>query len=196
VNVTWSATDPGGAGVRDYDVRRSVDGGAWKDVAVDTTATSIFQSLAPGHSYRFQVRARDRAGNVGAWVAGPTFRAYLRQEARASISYGGSWQTATRAEFSGGAVRHASGAGASARYTFSGRAIAVVATVGPDRGDVRVYLDGVYVTTISTHASTLSYRRVVFTKTWTSAGTHTLRLVVVGTAGHPRFDLDALAVLW
>jgi spore germination protein YaaH len=195
-SVAWSASDAGGAGIRDFDVRRSVDGGAWKDVAVDTTATSLLQSLAPNHSYRYQVRARDRAGNVGAWVAGPTFRAYLRQEARASIAYGGTWRTATQAGSSGGAVRHATSAGASVRYTFSGRAIAVVSTLGPDRGDVRVYLDGTYVTTISTQASALSLRRVVFSKTWSTAGTHTLRLVVVGTAGHPRFDLDALEVLW
>ena len=35
--------------------------------------------LTPGHSYRFEVRATDRAGNVGAWVAGPTIRAALTQ---------------------------------------------------------------------------------------------------------------------
>jgi hypothetical protein len=35
------------------------------------------------------------------------------------------------------------------------------------------------------------HRRVVFARTWSTAGTHTLRMVVIGTAGHTRVDLDA-----
>jgi hypothetical protein len=36
---------------------------------------------------------------------------------------------------------------------------------------------------------------MVFTKTWTSSGRHTVRIVSLGTSGHPRVDVDALVVL-
>jgi hypothetical protein len=71
-----------------------------------------------------------------------------------------------------------------------------VLTRRPDGGKVKVYLDGAYVTTVNTAAAATDYRQVVFTRTWASAGTHTLRLTVVGgTAGHARVDVDAIALL-
>ena len=39
------------------------------------------------------------------------------------------------------------------------------------------------------------YRRVITGRTFTSAATHTYRLEVAGSAGHPRVDLDAFVVL-
>jgi hypothetical protein len=44
---------------------------------------------------------------------------------------------------------------------------------------------------VSLRASTNHYRAVVFARNWGANASHTLRLVVVGTAGHPRVDLDA-----
>jgi hypothetical protein len=35
----------------------------------------------------------------------------------------------------------------------------------------------------------------VFTRTWRTAATHTIRLVVAGTAHHPRVDIDAIVIL-
>jgi hypothetical protein len=35
----------------------------------------------------------------------------------------------------------------------------------------------------------------VFSWTWATLGAHTLRVVVVGTAGHPRVDVDAFITL-
>jgi uncharacterized protein YkwD len=54
------------AGLRDFDVWYRVDGGAWRLVRDDTTATSLrLASRAQGHRYWLMVRARDRAGNIG-----------------------------------------------------------------------------------------------------------------------------------
>ena len=194
--LTWTATDPGGAGVRDFDVRRSVDGGAWSTLAVAATGSSMSVAMTPGHSYRFQVRARDRAGNVGAWVTGPTVPVLLRQNTSPSLTYAGTWTLATADRYSGGSVRSTSTAGASARYSFTGRSVGLVMTRRPDGGKVRVYVDGAYVTTIDTAAASLSFRQVLFTRSWASAGTHILKLVAVGgTAGRARIDLDAIALL-
>jgi uncharacterized protein YkwD len=54
------------AGLRDYDVWYRVDGGTWRLVRDNTTATSLrLGSRAHGHRYWLMVRARDRAANVG-----------------------------------------------------------------------------------------------------------------------------------
>jgi hypothetical protein len=196
VSVTWAASDSGGAGLRDYDVRRSVDGGGWHDVAIDSLDREIWQSLAPGHSYRFQVRARDRAGNVGAWVTGPAIPVVLRQDDSPAIDYRGSWKLGTSPDYGAGTVRFATAAGASARYSFTGRSVAFISTPRPDGGKVKIYLDGSYVRTIDLGSSTTKFRRIVFSRTWSTSGTHTLRLVAVGgAAGDNRVDLDALTVL-
>ena len=195
MTLAWSATDPGGAGIRSYDVRTSVDGGVFATLAAGLTFTSMAIALVPGHTYRFEVRARDRAGNLGGWVAGATLRAYLPQQTYAGLTWKGTWKSATVAQCSGGSVRYATTAGASAAYSFTGRSIAWVTTLGPDRGAAKVYVDGVLVTTIDLHASTLVYRRIAFAKSWSAAGAHSLRIVVVGTAGRPRVDVDAFAVI-
>ena len=59
---------------------------------------------------------------------------------------------------------------------------------------VYVWVDGVYAGSVSLHASTTSYRKVVWSRSWATAGAHTVTLVVVGTSGHPRVDVDALVV--
>ena len=70
ITFTWHGHDPllqsHWAGLRDYDAWYRVDGGAWRLVRDNTTATSLrLVSRAPGHRYWLKVQARDRAGNVG-----------------------------------------------------------------------------------------------------------------------------------
>jgi spore germination protein YaaH len=194
-NLTWAGKDTGGAGIAGYDVRWSRDGAAFVGLAMGVPSASLAVSLQPGHAYRFAVRARDRAGNVGGWTAGSTVRSSLVQETAAPFAYGDDWRTGESAHYSGRFDRFSSTAGAAARYTFTGRAIAFVTTRGPDRGVVRIFLDGSLVATVDTYATSLGFRYVAWSRTWASAGTHTLKLVVAGTAGHPRVDLDALEIL-
>jgi spore germination protein YaaH len=193
--LTWTASDPGGAGVRGYDIKRSVDGGSFIAFVTGVTGTSLPVGLTPGHSYRFEVRPTDRAGNVGAWIAGPTFRPALTQQTSSAMTWGGTWTTVNDSRFSGGSARIATAAGARATYSFTGRSIAWVTTFAPNRGIAKVYLDGVLVATIDTGSVTTAYHRVAFAKTWSASGFHTIRIVVAGTAGRPRVDVDAFAVL-
>jgi spore germination protein YaaH len=193
--LAWSAKDVGGAGLASHDVRRSADGGAFADVATGLAGASLAISLAPGHAYRFAVRARDRAGNVGAWTAGPTLRASLVQQSSPAITYVGTWRVGESSHYSAMHDRFATSGGAAAKYTFTGRGIAWVTTRGPDRGAVKVYLDGMLVATVDTRASALAFRYVAWSRTWASSGTHRLTLVAVGTTGRSRIDLDAIEVL-
>lgn len=82
-----------------------------------------------------------------------------------------------------------------ARYTFTGRGIAVVAPRGPGRGRIRIYLDGVYRGTVDTYRSHFLPRLMVFVKAYASTGTHTIVLRVEGTSGRPVFSLDGFIVL-
>jgi spore germination protein YaaH len=193
--VSWTATDPGGSGVRSYEIKRSVDGAAFAPYASGVTGTYLDIGVVPGHTYRFEVRAVDAAGNVGAWVAGSTVRPYLPQQTHAGLSWSGTWTSATDPTMSGGSVRWATAAGARVSYSFTGRSIAWIATFGPNRGLARVYVDGTLVATVDCVAPTTVPRHVAFVKAWSGSGTHTIRIVVVGTPNRPRVDVDAFEVL-
>ncbi|MBX3031386.1 MAG: hypothetical protein KF809_14660 [Chloroflexi bacterium] len=78
--LRWSGTDPKlvkrTAGVASYDVQRRTGDGAWTTIRSRTTATSATTAGTKGVRYEFRVRARDKAGNIGAWspVRGVTIR--------------------------------------------------------------------------------------------------------------------------
>jgi len=87
VRVSWTGHDVGGSGLADYDLARSVDGRALSVIAGGLLTTAVDLALPMGHRYRFAVRARDRAGNLGAWAAGPTFGPRGIPDRRAMIRY-------------------------------------------------------------------------------------------------------------
>ena len=70
-----------------------------------------------------------------------------------------------------------------------------MAQVGPDRGTASVYVNGVKVSTVNLRASTAQALRVAWKASWTSSASRTVKIVVDGTAGHPRVDLDALVTV-
>jgi hypothetical protein len=196
VRLSWTGGDVGPAGVASFDIARNKDGHGFKVIGTGLTSPSSNAWLKPGHTYRFEVRARDKAGNIGAWKAGPTLHPKLYQQTYGPIAYKrGTWQTASSNGYSGGSVRYATKAGAMAKLKTSARAIAFVTTKGPSRGAVKVFIDGAYQTTIDLHAATTTTRFVAFSKAWSSVGTHKIKIVVVGSAGHPRVDLDAFLVI-
>jgi len=94
----------------------------------------------------------------------------------------------------GGTLRRVTARAASASLTFTGRSVAWVAPTGLTRGSAKVYIDGSYVATISLYRPAAA-RQVVFAKRFASARSHTIRIRVSGTWGHPRVDLDAFAYL-
>jgi hypothetical protein len=194
MGITWSGTDTG-SGIASYDVQRSFDGGAYVTIASATTARSLNWTMTPGHGYRFRVRARDKAGNVGSWTTAYTWNPSLVQQTSSSIKYTGAWSNGSSALYSAGTVKFASAAGASASMKFSGRAVAVVTTLRNTGGKVQVWVDGALATTIDTFAESTATRQVVFSKSWASYASHTIKLVVLGTDGRPRVDLDAFEVI-
>ncbi len=151
--------------------------------------------MTPGHNYRFRVRARDKAGNVGAWSPYYTWYPVLTQQSSGSLTWAGAWTTASDAANSGASAKSATAAGASVTYAFNGRAVAWVTTLRPDAGEVEVWIDGTKVATIDTRADETAYRRVAYSKGWSSYGSHTIKLVVVGTADRPLATVDAFELI-
>ena len=192
--LAWTGKDAG-SGIASYDVQRSYDGAAFTTLAGAITATQLNVNLNPGHSYRFRVRARDAAGNLGAWSPSYTWYPVLTQQSSRSLAWTGAWTSASNSQNSGGSAKSATAPGASVTYAFSGRAIAWVTTLRPDAGQVQVWIDKVLVKTIDTRADATRYRQIVFSKYWSSYGAHTIKLVVVGTADRPRVTVDAFEVV-
>jgi hypothetical protein len=193
--VTWSASDAT-SGVAGYQVEQSTDGGAWTRLSLSgPLVTSVGRSLSPGHSYRFRVRAIDRAGLWSGWRYGPVLGAGLHQESSTALAWSGTWSRYGVTGASGGAVRGSTQAGAKASFTASMRSVGWVAVRGPTRGKASVYVDGVLIRTVDLYASTTQPARIVFTRSLTSTATHTVTVRVVGTSGRPRVEVDALVML-
>jgi hypothetical protein len=191
--VTWTGADAVGT-VTTYDLARSVDGAGFATIAGGLTSPAYNLSLTLGHTYRFETRAHDTNGQVGPWRPGLLFKPALSQQTSTAVAYHGTWYSVSSTSFSGGSAKYAKAAGAYATFTFSGPGVAFVTTRGPTRGSVKVYVDGLYVSTVSLYAATTTYRYIAFQRAWAVGGTHTLRVVLVGTSGHPRVDVDVFAV--
>ena len=191
MTLSWSGSDSG-SGVASYDVRQSRDGEAWELIASKTTGTALQTTVTPGHTYRFMVRARDKAGNVGSWSGGWGWYPQLVQESHGDLTYTGAWSPEADGDFSADGARFTTQAGATVKYTFSGRAVAWVTQLTPGSGAVAVYVDGDLVATVDAHADATTERFVAFTKSWSSYGKHTIKLVAVGGQ---RVDLDAFEVV-
>jgi beta-N-acetylhexosaminidase len=195
VRTSWSATDP--CGISAYALERKLNGGSWYVQGLPTsTATSTNQSLTFGSTYRYVVKATDGAGNTSGWAYGPTFEPLLTQQTSGAVSYGGTWHAVANTYASGGSLDYSTASGASATFTFTGYGVSWVAYRGPDRGSAAIYLDGVYHATVSLYSASYSAKQIVYAASWTWNGTHTLRIVNLATALHPRIDVDAFVRLY
>jgi hypothetical protein len=58
-----------------------------------------------------------------------------------------------------------------------------------------VWLDGIRVATVSEYSKASGSRYMLYAATVDPAFPHTIEVRVLGTAGHPRFDVDAFLVL-
>ncbi len=195
VRLSWTGV---GTGISRYQVALSTNGGAYVVLALSAArSTSLVRAFRTGSTgYRIRVRAFDAAGHASAWSYGPTFHLRLVQDSSSSIAYSGTWRQVSSSSASGGTLRRTTRTGASASYTFTGRAIAWIAPKDSTGGVANVTLDGAIARSVSLSASTSSPRRIVFAQRWGSSGRHTIGIAGAGTPGHPRVDVDAFVVLW
>ena len=85
-------------------------------------------------------------------------------------------------------------AGSGATLAFSGTKVVWFGPTGPTRGTARVFIDGAYVKTVDLRRSSFSAHVAVYSRTWTTAATHTIKIEVVGTSTHPMVAIDEFVV--
>jgi len=191
VGLAWSGGDTT-SGIARFELSQSIDGAAWSSISTTLTSPSVSSNVLPGHTYRYLVRAVDRAGNIGTWVSGSTFRLTAYQESSSAIHWTGTWRVGTSTSFWRSHDRYATASGAKASLTFTGHSFAWVGSVGPTRGSARIYVNGILVKSISLYAAGNANRRILFATSWSRAVSRTITIRISGTAGHPRGDIDAL----
>jgi len=196
LSLTWSASDPG-SGVCRLHVQRRYGTNPYVPVALRlaTSRAAIAPASPAAHAYTFAAAATDCSDNTSAFVTSAPVRLSVYQNSSPAIIYRGGWSGARARNAFGGSVRRSSAAGASATLHFTGREIAWVASLAPGYGSARVLIDGHAAGTIHMRAATAIQRRVVFTRRWATSGTHTIKIVGLGTQGHPLISVDALLTL-
>jgi VCBS repeat-containing protein len=191
--ITWTTTDVG-TGLRSYQLQQSYNGGAFTKVTLGTAkSTSSLRALTFGKKYVYRIKVTDTAGNVSPWSTSPVFVISRNQETAAGIVYTGPWGLASSTTYSAGKARYATAASASATFSFTGQGVSWVSSRSPSRGSAQVLVDGVLVTTVSLYATKLTPQQVVFSRALT-AGLHTIKVINLATAGHPRVDVDVFVV--
>ena len=190
LQLTWQGSDAE-TGIKSYTILYSQDGGSWTLLASGLVTTSAVVIVSPSGTLRFGIVAFDWADH-GTTTGGPTFSPRLVQQSSSSVTYSGTWSKGSKSSYSGGTGRDTSVGKRSATYSFTGRAVAFVTTLSGTRGVVRIKVDGVQVARIDLGKPT-AYRRLVWSRTFSSVHSHKVQVVVVG--GYGRVDVDAFAVL-
>ena len=190
--IAWGSATDGMSGTVRYLLEQNVAGAGFTYAGL-FSGTSTTRSLNVSHTYQFRITAMDPLGNLGGTSTGPVLHLSTAQSPTTKT---GTWHAQSASSFLGGSTWYAFGAGASASYKTTGlRSIAFVTTKASSRGSFKVYIDGVYKGTISTYSTTTATRQVVYQFSWSSPGTHTIKIVVSGTSGHPRVDFDAVLLV-
>ncbi len=199
LHVSWpAATDDDG--VAQYQLQRSVNGGAWNDVTLGSpTDLAVDIALAPGSSHDLRLRAQDGVGNWSAWMdeaGGPTTLALYQENQKPPLAYSGKFKRVSLSGATGGYVKRSGAAGRFVTFSFTGTSAAWVSALGPNRGIASVSLDGAPVAAIDLFSSSLQAAQIVWAPTASlSPGAHTITVTVTGThnssSSGNRVDIDA-----
>ena len=182
VELSWTAgTDSNW--LDHYEVRR--DG---VDLGAVTAGTYFFdRSPAATPHATYSVRSVDGDGNASAWVnstvTGSAITA-IDDAAGAGLTYSGSWvhDSTSYPEAYAGTLSGSNTTGDYAQYTFTGNKVTVYGRPSPDAGKADISIDSAADTTVNLFASTsLTYEVPIYTKTFATSGSHTIRISVNGT---------------
>ncbi|HEU5160066.1 MAG TPA: peptidoglycan recognition protein [Streptosporangiaceae bacterium] len=181
VALSWKVTD----GVLLHSVKATSPAAA----TFAPTTTSWSKSAKLNTATTWSLTAADAAGNTATSAATRTVGGI----AESGSVRAGTWKpTAASTSYIGGKAVYSGAKGASAAYTFTGRSAGLIVKRAANHGVMDVYVDGVKAATVDTYAATTSYRQIVWTKTWSTAAKHTVKLVVLGTAGRPYVVTDGI----
>jgi subtilisin family serine protease len=194
--ISWPAASDPSSPIAGYEFQWSRDGGAWTGtVSTSSSTRSAVRNLAFNGSYLFRVRARDAAGNWSTWAETPVpYRITHTGDRAAALQWGGTWSNVTSSSATTDTLRSTTRNGATVRYTFTGKGIAVVMPRSSSRAWVEVRIDGTYLDKVSLYASSTKARQIVFSKTWSTSTTRTIELRTVTSSSRKLVSLDAFIV--
>ena len=194
--ITWPAANDLSSSIAGYESQVSRDGGGWTGtIATSGSVRTVVRNLAFGSSYQFRVRARDAAGNWSTWAATSVpYRATHTSDRSTSVRYSASWKKASSSSATSDTLMSTTSSGAWARYTFTGKGIAVVMPRSPSRAWVEIRIDGVYAGKLSLWASSLKARQTVFSRGWSTSATRSIELRAVTSSSRKLVSLDAFVV--
>ena len=210
LTVTATASDP--SGVASMTLEQTTDGRTWKPMSSTFAANAATNSgvvtatidAALTATWQFRATATDGMGNKSAPVASPSFRMTLVDDSSGTPRFQGSWSTDKASSGSVASTVHWANAPQVGKtntvtYTFTGSEVAFVSTVGSDRGQLSVSLDGGATNTVDLYRSGTTKSAVVYTASGLTTGSHTITLTQnSGAAKAPstgtRVDVDAFIV--
>ncbi|MFF0434445.1 N-acetylmuramoyl-L-alanine amidase [Streptomyces sp. NPDC004327] len=178
---------------------KATDTPALRDVRLTTPAvtygpaTTVSGVLAakPAVATTWTLSAYDQAGNKGTAAVAAT--PVILQETSAVKA--GTWTARSSTSYLAGKSYSSGTKNASLTWTFTGRSAAWVVSRSTTSGQAYVYVDNVKVATVDLKSATTLYRNAIWTKTWATSAKHTVKIVVVGTAGRPTVTTDGLVYL-
>ncbi|WP_433295771.1 N-acetylmuramoyl-L-alanine amidase [Actinoplanes sp. CA-030573] len=144
-------------------------------------------TVKPAVPATFGLRATDRAGN--AVSASVTRTPIVVSEGVARRT--GIWHALRNPRHLGGVALGSTTAGSTASWTFTGRSAALAVSRATGSGRMRIRVDGADQGAIDLRAPRTRYREAVWTRYWSSSGTHTVRISVE----RPGVVLDGLVFL-
>jgi hypothetical protein len=109
--------------------------------------------------------------NAAAWT--------LVNDTDTGITYSTGWSySATRGDGDyQDDVHYIRTAGATAQYTFTGTSVEYITEMNTDEGNVDIYIDGTFQTTVNCNASTRSAQVVMYSNSSLTSGSHTIQIV-------------------
>ncbi|WP_433228877.1 N-acetylmuramoyl-L-alanine amidase [Actinomadura formosensis] len=155
------------------------------------TTTSWATSAKPLSTQSWSLTAADAAGNTTT----SAISRYAGGISEGSAYRTGTWKLSTTKYYLGGRGLYSGYRGASASWTFTGRTAGLIFKRASNLGAVYVYVDGTKVGTLDTRASSTAYRQLMWTRSWSTSGKHTIKIVVAGTSGRPTVGIDGLLYL-
>lgn len=174
VRVRWGMSDACGF------MWTGVQGTNGLDKSYNKAVTSVASRLTFSRSTQFRFRAQDCAGNLTALTTGSRTTATL-VSTPSSKAYKGSWSTVKGSKYLGKSAKVSKKKGASVSYKVKTRSLGVVVTKGKGYGKAYVYIDGKKAATVNLSASRTTYGQLVYSKTWSRAGTHTIKVVAASS---------------
>ncbi|MGQ4360596.1 N-acetylmuramoyl-L-alanine amidase [Streptomyces sp. SAS_272] len=183
VTLAWKATDAAGL----KEVRLTAP--AAKTYGPTTASAPL--TAKSGAATAFSLTAQDLAGNTA--TAAMSGTAVIVQETAATKT--GTWTKKASSSYLGGASLSSSAKNASLSWTFTGRSVAWIVSRAATSGQAVIYVDGTKTATVDLKSTATAFRNALWTKSWSSAGKHTIKIVVSATSGRPAVTTDGIAYL-